>query len=89
METPTVCRTSVPGFPAPVFRFQLLIYATAEDNPANDYPDEDLDFDDEYDDVNAAYCRFRYNASDDEEFDVNDYEYGYQGDDSDEDGMRY
>ncbi|KAL1955313.1 hypothetical protein VTO42DRAFT_8845 [Malbranchea cinnamomea] len=63
--------------------------SNAEDNPANEYPDEDLSFDDEFDDVNAAYRKFRRYASDDEEFDVNDYdEYGYpmyRGDYSDED----
>ncbi|PGH26893.1 hypothetical protein AJ80_01475 [Polytolypa hystricis UAMH7299] len=60
--------------------------SNAEDNPANEYPDEDLDFDDEYDDTNAAYRQYRQNASDDEEFDVNDFDddacgygYGYRG----------
>jgi hypothetical protein len=52
---------------------------TAEDNPANDYPDEDLDLDDEYDNTNAAYRQYRYNASDEEEFDANDFdEYEYR-----------
>ena len=56
-----------------------LLPASAEDNPANEYPDEDLDFDDEFDDTNAAYHRYRQNASDDEEFDMDDdeNEYGY------------
>lgn len=55
----------------------MLVPAPAEDNPANEYPDEDLDFDDELDDTNAAYNRYRQNASDDEEFDVVDDEYDY------------
>ncbi|OAX80716.1 hypothetical protein ACJ72_04946 [Emergomyces africanus] len=52
--------------------------SNAEDNPANEYPDEDLEFDDEYDDTNAAYRNYRRNASDDEEFDpdYDNYEYG-------------
>lgn len=41
---------------------------TAEDNPANDYPDDDLSSDDEYD-RNA----YRYHRGDDE--------YGYDDDD--------
>jgi hypothetical protein len=50
----------------------------AEDNPANEYPDEDLDLEDEFDDTNAAYRRYRRYASDDEEFDLNQYdEEGY------------
>ncbi|EFR00136.1 hypothetical protein MGYG_03142 [Nannizzia gypsea CBS 118893] len=53
--------------------------SNAEDNPANEYPDEDLDFDDEYCDNNAIYRRFRVNASDDEEYDTLDYDtYGYR-----------
>ncbi|KAK2861233.1 hypothetical protein FQN49_004407 [Arthroderma sp. PD_2] len=53
--------------------------SNAEDNPANEYPDEDLDFDDEYDDNNAIYRRFRVNASDDEEYDAVEYDqYGYR-----------
>ncbi|KKZ62017.1 hypothetical protein EMCG_03478 [[Emmonsia] crescens] len=52
--------------------------SNAEDNPANEYPDEDLELDDEYDDTNAAYRNYRRNASDDEEFDpdYDNYEYG-------------
>ncbi|OJD19404.1 hypothetical protein AJ78_00674 [Emergomyces pasteurianus Ep9510] len=52
--------------------------SNAEDNPANEYPDEDLEFDDEYDDTNAAYRNYRRNASDDEEFDpdYDNYHYG-------------
>ncbi|KAK2746057.1 hypothetical protein FQN57_003397 [Myotisia sp. PD_48] len=61
--------------------------SNAEDNPANEYPDEDLDFDDEFNDTNAVYRRFRSNASDDEEFDAVEYDaYGYRtftGNDSD------
>ncbi|PGH01531.1 hypothetical protein GX51_05218 [Blastomyces parvus] len=55
--------------------------SNAEDNPANEYPDEDLDFDDEFDDTNAAYRNYRRNASDDEEFDPDyeNYEYGCGG----------
>ncbi|KAF3483022.1 uncharacterized protein GIQ15_02346 [Arthroderma uncinatum] len=53
--------------------------SNAEDNPATEYPDEDLDFDDEYDDNNAIYRRFRVNASDDEEYDAVEYDqYGYR-----------
>ncbi|OAL72798.1 hypothetical protein A7D00_2571 [Trichophyton violaceum] len=53
--------------------------SNAEDNPANEYPDEDLDFDDEYCDNNAIYRRFRVNASDDEEYDTLDYDtYSYR-----------
>ncbi|EQL34008.1 hypothetical protein BDFG_03941 [Blastomyces dermatitidis ATCC 26199] len=64
--------------------------SNAEDNPANEYPDEDLDFDDEFDDTNAAYRNYRHNASDDEEFDPDyeNYEYGCgvsHGGDSDDD----
>lgn len=49
---------------------------TAEDNPANEYPDEELDYDDEFDNTNAAYRYYRRGASDDEEFDE-DNEDGY------------
>ncbi|KLJ12021.1 hypothetical protein EMPG_12856 [Blastomyces silverae] len=64
--------------------------SNAEDNPANEYPDEDLEFDDEFDDTNAAYRNYRHNASDDEEFDPDyeNYEYGCgvpHGGDSDDD----
>lgn len=47
---------------------------TAEDNPANDYPDEELSSADEFDDPTAIYSRYRHGASDDEEFDVNEYD---------------
>lgn len=48
---------------------------TAEDNPANDYPDEELSSADEYDDPTAIYSRYRHRgASDDEEFDVDEYD---------------
>ncbi|KAK2811135.1 hypothetical protein FQN50_002471 [Emmonsiellopsis sp. PD_5] len=57
--------------------------SNAEDNPANEYPDEDLSFEDEYDDTNAAYRQYRRNASDEEEFDPDydgyGYGYGYGG----------
>ncbi|EAW13838.1 Iwr1 domain-containing protein [Aspergillus clavatus NRRL 1] len=47
--------------------------SNAENNPANDYPDEDLSWDDEEDDPTAAYHRYRTHAvSDDEEFDFAD-----------------
>lgn len=46
---------------------------TAENNPANDYPDEDLSWDDEEDDPAAIYHKYRtHDASDDEEFDSAD-----------------
>lgn len=49
----------------------------AEDYHANEYPDEDLEFEDEFDDTNAAYSKYRRYASDDEQFDVDDEnEYG-------------
>ncbi|EGC47573.1 conserved hypothetical protein [Histoplasma capsulatum var. duboisii H88] len=52
--------------------------SNAEDNPANEYPDEELEFDDQFDDTNTAYRNYRLNASDDEEFDADydKYEYG-------------
>lgn len=40
----------------------------AENNPANDYPDEELSWDDEEDDAAAIYRKYRH-GSDDEEFD--------------------
>jgi hypothetical protein len=46
--------------------------STAEDNPANDYPDEELSSADEFDDPTAIYSRYRRAASDDEEFDINE-----------------
>ncbi|KAL4901906.1 hypothetical protein BDW74DRAFT_187111 [Aspergillus multicolor] len=41
----------------------------AENNPANDYPDEELSWDDEEDDAAAIYRKYRH-GSDDEEFDL-------------------
>ncbi|KMP00660.1 hypothetical protein CIRG_00802 [Coccidioides immitis RMSCC 2394] len=54
--------------------------SNAEDNPANEYPDEDLDLEDEFDDVNAAYNKYRNYGSDYEQFDINDEvnEYGFK-----------
>ncbi|KAE8349087.1 hypothetical protein BDV28DRAFT_141951 [Aspergillus coremiiformis] len=53
--------------------------SNAENNPANDYPDEELSWDDEEDDPRAAYSKYRRNNSDDEEFNLDDSssEYGY------------
>lgn len=56
----------------------------AENNPANEYPDEDLSWDDEDDDPMAIYHKYRHHAvSDDEEFDLNDSAseraFGYAG----------
>jgi hypothetical protein len=59
-----------------------LTYSTAEDNPANDYPDEELSSADENDDPTAVYHRYRHAGSDDEEFDVNYYD---ENDDNDND----
>ncbi|KAL3435656.1 hypothetical protein BDV09DRAFT_194660 [Aspergillus tetrazonus] len=42
--------------------------SNAENNPANDYPDEELSWDDEEDDAAAIYRKYRH-GSDDEEFD--------------------
>ncbi|QKX59170.1 uncharacterized protein TRUGW13939_06302 [Talaromyces rugulosus] len=56
--------------------------SNAEDNPANDYPDEDLSSADENDDPTAVYRRYRHAGSDDEEFDVNYYD---ENDDDDND----
>jgi hypothetical protein len=50
---------------------------TAEDNPANDYPDEDLSSADEGDDPAAIYRKYRDGASDTEEYG------GYDEDDGD------
>ncbi|KAL6233650.1 hypothetical protein BDW75DRAFT_231768 [Aspergillus navahoensis] len=44
------------------------ITLTAENNPANDYPDEELSWDDEEDDAAAIYRKYRH-GSDDEDFD--------------------
>ncbi|KAL1986314.1 hypothetical protein VTN96DRAFT_9553 [Rasamsonia emersonii] len=48
--------------------------SNAEDNPANDYPDEELSSADEFDDPTAIYSRYRHGASDDEEYDLNEYD---------------
>lgn len=70
---------------------------TAEDNPANDYPDDELSSADEYDDKTSIYHRYRTAKSDDEEFDINEFDegdddadyrkhmYDYIGDDDDDD----
>ncbi|KAL5048497.1 hypothetical protein BDW71DRAFT_22949 [Aspergillus fruticulosus] len=42
--------------------------SNAENNPANDYPDEELSWDDEEDDAAALYRKYRH-GSDDKEFD--------------------
>ena len=46
-----------------------MLTLPAEDNPANDYPEEEVDSDDEHD---YDPYRYRHDASDDEEFDMND-----------------
>ncbi|PYI28368.1 hypothetical protein BP00DRAFT_418104 [Aspergillus indologenus CBS 114.80] len=47
--------------------------SNAENNPANDYPDEELSWDDEDEDATAIYSKYRIHArSDDEEFDFDD-----------------
>ncbi|KAJ5880467.1 uncharacterized protein N7473_011520 [Penicillium subrubescens] len=47
--------------------------SNAENNPANEYPDEELSFSDEEDDPTAIYRKYRHRAtSDDEEFDIDD-----------------
>ncbi|KAB8268039.1 hypothetical protein BDV30DRAFT_21115 [Aspergillus minisclerotigenes] len=58
--------------------------SNAENNPANDYPDEELSWDDEEDDPQAVYSKYRRHQSDDEEFNFDDssserfgYGYGY------------
>ena len=46
---------------------------TAENNPAYDYPDEEMSWDDEDDDPTAIYSKYRDRAaSDDEEFGIFD-----------------
>ena len=64
--------------------------SNAEDHPSNDYPDEELESDDEDDDPTAIYRKYRYRAASDDEQDVDDYEdegeYGYGGEDVDSDG---
>lgn len=57
-----------------LLKINIDIYPTAEDNPANDYPDEELSSDDENDDPTAIYHRYRHAGSDEEEFDVNYYD---------------
>ncbi|KUL89972.1 hypothetical protein ZTR_02938 [Talaromyces verruculosus] len=71
--------------------------SNAEDNPANDYPDDELSSADEYGDNPSIYRRYRTANSDDEEFDVNEFDegaddadyrkymYDYIGDDDDDD----
>ena len=53
----------------------------AENNPANDYPDEELSWDDEEDDPTAIYSKYRDRAASDDE------EFGFDG--STSDGDRY
>ncbi|RAL12142.1 Iwr1 domain-containing protein [Aspergillus homomorphus CBS 101889] len=61
--------------------------SNAENNPANDYPDEELSWDDEDEDPTAIYSKYRNHArSDDEEFDFDDsaseghcrFDYGFR-----------
>ncbi|KAI9368274.1 hypothetical protein BJX61DRAFT_232040 [Aspergillus egyptiacus] len=67
--------------------------SNAENNPANDYPDEELSWDDEEEDAVAAYRKYRHGRSDDEEYDLDnsgsetglDRRYGRSHVDSDED----
>ncbi|EED21949.1 conserved hypothetical protein [Talaromyces stipitatus ATCC 10500] len=72
--------------------------SNAEDNPANDYPDDEVSSADEYDDNPRIYHRYRMARSDDEEYDVNEFDdevdydddyrkhmYDYVGDDDDDD----
>lgn len=48
---------------------------SAENNPANDYPEEELSSGDEYDDPTAVYSRYRHRAaSDEEEFGIDQYD---------------
>lgn len=55
---------------------------TAENNPANEYPDEELSASDEDDDPSAIYGKYRRHAtSDDEEFDFDYFD--------DDGGARY
>lgn len=52
-----------------------ILKTTAEDNPANEYPDEELSSSDEYGDSSAAYRKYRNRAnSDDEGYDIDDYD---------------
>ena len=79
------------------FYLNANLLPTAEDNPANDYPDDELSSADEYDDNPSIYRRYRTANSDDEEFDVNEFDegaddadyrkymYDYIGDDDDDD----
>lgn len=74
-------------------RSLLTLRCLAENNPANDYPDEELSWDDEEDDAAAIYKKYRQ-GSDDEDFewDGSDSEsgfnerYGRPYADSDDDG---
>ncbi|KAL4964689.1 Iwr1 domain-containing protein [Aspergillus stella-maris] len=61
--------------------------SNAENNPANDYPDEELSWDDEEDDEAAAYRKYRHGHSDDEEFDWDDS--GSEAASADRYGKRY
>ncbi|KAL4800024.1 hypothetical protein BDV19DRAFT_384863 [Aspergillus venezuelensis] len=61
--------------------------SNAENNPANDYPDEELSWDDEADDETAAYRKYRHGHSDDEEFGWNDS--GSEAASADRYGNRY
>ena len=57
-----------------------LLYHIAENNPANEYPDEELSDSDEEDDPTAIYRKYRVHAvSDDEEFDFDDSDSGGSG----------
>lgn len=55
---------------------RLTLSFSAEDNPANDYPDSELSSADEFDDTHAIYARYRHGASDDEQWD-DEYDYYY------------
>ena len=46
-----------------------MLTHSAEDNPANEYPEEEIDSDDE---LGYGAYRKRHAASDDEEFDLKD-----------------
>jgi hypothetical protein len=53
---------------------------SAEDNPANDYPEQELSDADEEDDPTAVYRRYRHHGSDDEDIDDGDEnDYGLHG----------
>lgn len=48
------------------FRQRMLILLAAEDNPTNDYPEEEVSTDDEYD-VNPYQYR-QYHSEDDDDY---------------------